>query len=155
MTGLPEPIADEDRRALEQELAQLRVEREAVGRTLRDHDSDEIGDHADQADELQRADLAAKLDDRIAEIRLRLEQAAVAGPPRTDAVGVGTSLTVRFDDGATRAVRIGELADELDEALVTSDSPLGLALMGHRAGETVRYDTPAGPASAQVLSIDG
>ncbi|GAA1983967.1 GreA/GreB family elongation factor [Kitasatospora viridis] len=154
MTGLPEPIADDARRALEQELAQLRAERAAVGSTLRGHDADEVGDQADQADELQRADQANRLDRRIAELQVRLEQAAVAGPPRTDAIGVGTSLTVRFDDGTTRSVQIGELANELDDSLVTSDSPLGLALLGHRAGDTVRYTTPVGNAAAEVLSID-
>lgn len=35
MTGVPEPISPEAREALEQELAQLRIERDAVAATLK------------------------------------------------------------------------------------------------------------------------
>ena len=37
--------------------------------------------------------------------------------------------------------------------LVTYDSPLGKALLGRRAGETVNYETPGGAASAVVLAV--
>ncbi|MFE2913513.1 GreA/GreB family elongation factor [Kitasatospora indigofera] len=153
MTGLPEPISPAARTALEQELATLRTERETVAATLRGTDADSAGDLADQADELQRAAEAARLDSRIAVIEARLAQAAVAAPPPPGVVGVGSTVTVRFSDGATRSVHLGEIADAADNALVTADSPLGRALLGHGAGETVSYRTPEGPASAVVVSV--
>ncbi|QMU71271.1 hypothetical protein [Streptacidiphilus sp. P02-A3a] len=63
MTGEPEPISQTARRALEQELTDLRSERETVAATLRDHDP---GNAGDQADELQRATGLTRLDDRTA-----------------------------------------------------------------------------------------
>jgi len=153
MTGVPEPISPETRRALEDKLAELRAEREAVATTLQGTGDDSAGDRADQADELQRAADAARLDARIGEITVRLRQAAVAAPPPGDVVGVGSSLTVRFSDGTEEAVQIGELANELEETLVTADSPLGHALLGHRAGDSVTYETPVGRATAEVVSI--
>jgi transcription elongation GreA/GreB family factor len=68
-------------------------------------------------------------------------------------VGVGSTVTVRFADGTSRSVEIGQLAHDLDQELVTSDSPLGHALLGRRAGDSVSYRTPAGPATAVVVSI--
>lgn len=53
MTGGPEPISAVAREAFERELAQLRTDRAAVAATLRG--GKEVGDQADQADELQRA----------------------------------------------------------------------------------------------------
>ncbi|MEU7699614.1 GreA/GreB family elongation factor [Streptomyces sp. NPDC014891] len=153
MTGGPEPISAAAREALQGELDDLRTEREAVAVTLRDGGGDQTGDRADQADELERGDDLDRLDRRIDEIEGRLREADVAGAPPTDAVGVGSSVTVRFDDGTESTVQIGEVAAVLDRTMVTADSPLGSALLGHRAGDTVRYVTPEGPATAVVLSL--
>ncbi|MEU6508936.1 GreA/GreB family elongation factor [Streptomyces sp. NPDC046942] len=151
MTGDPEPISATARRALEQELADLRDERRLVAGTVRD--TAEVGDSADEADELRRADQLDRLDRRIEDITVRLRQAAVAGPAPTDAVGVGSTVTVRFPDGSVETLQVGEVAEALDQNLVTVDSPFGQALLGHRPGDTVRFRTPGGPASAVVVSI--
>ncbi|MFE7490825.1 GreA/GreB family elongation factor [Kitasatospora sp. NPDC057965] len=151
MTGAPEPISDAGRTALERELAELRTERAAVAATL--SGDDQPGDPADQADELQRVDELDRLDDRITGIEGRLREAAAAGAPSTECVGVGSTVTLRFADADEMTVRIGELAEELDPELVTADSPLGRVLLGRRAGETVEYEAPGGPTTALVLSI--
>ncbi|MBP0449052.1 GreA/GreB family elongation factor [Kitasatospora sp. RG8] len=151
MTGQAEPISAVAREALERELAGLRTDRAKVAATLRG--GEEVGDRADQADELQRATEVDRLDARIAVIDGRLRQATVAGPPDTDAIGVGSTVRVRFADGTETTVQVGELAEALDRTLVTTDSPLGRALLGHRVGETVDYEAPTGPATAVVLSL--
>ncbi|MEU7517300.1 GreA/GreB family elongation factor [Streptomyces sp. NPDC042898] len=153
MTGGPEPLSDVAREAFTRELADLRTEREAVAVTLRDGGGDQVGDRADQADELQRVTELQRLDARIAEIEGRLREGAVAGPPSTDTVGVGSTVTLRLADAMEATVQIGEVAEALDATMVTADSPLGSALLGHRAGDTITYDTPGGPATAVVLSL--
>ncbi|WP_406432315.1 GreA/GreB family elongation factor [Streptomyces sp. NBC_01589] len=151
MTGGPEPISDAAREALERELADLRAERETVAATLRG--GERVGDRADEADELQRGTELDRLDTRIAETDGRLREAAVAGPPRTDEVGVGSTVTVRFADATETTVQFGEVAEALDRTLVTADSPLGRALLGRRAGDTISYETPEGRSTAVVLSL--
>ncbi|MGW6899016.1 GreA/GreB family elongation factor [Streptomyces sp. NBC_01718] len=151
MTGGPEPISDVAREAMERELADLRAERETVAATLRG--GERVGDRADEADELQRGTELDRLDTRIAEVGGRLREAAVAGPPRTDRVGVGSTVTVRFADSTEATVQIGEVAEVLDRTLVTADSPLGRALLGSRAGDTIGYETPEGRSTAVVLSL--
>ncbi|WP_329625073.1 GreA/GreB family elongation factor [Streptomyces sp. NBC_01255] len=153
MTGGPEPLSAITRAAFERELADLRAERETVAVTLRDGGGDQVGDRADQADELQRVTELQRLDARITDIDARLREGSVAGPPNTDEVGVGSSVTVRFADGVETTVQIGEVAEVLDATMVTADSPLGRALLGHRAGDTVTYDTPEGRTSAVVLAL--
>ncbi|MCS0602757.1 GreA/GreB family elongation factor [Streptomyces sp. LP11] len=151
MSGAPEPISAAAHRALEQELADLRDERRLVSGTLRQNG--DVGDEADQADELRRADELDRLDRRIDVITERLRTAAQAGPARTDEVGVGSTVTVRFPDGSEETLRIGEAAEALDQTLVTADSPLGRALLGRRPGDPVRYGTPDGDATVVVVSI--
>ncbi|MFJ3664924.1 GreA/GreB family elongation factor [Streptomyces sp. NPDC090106] len=154
MTGGPEPISAAARTAIERELSDLRTERDTVLSTLRDGGGDESGDRADQADELERATELARLDRRIAELDGRLREAAVAGPASTDRVGVGSSVTVRFSDGTDTTVRLGEIAEAHDPTLVTVDSPLGRALLGHHAGDVVEYVAPGGRTSATVVSVN-
>jgi transcription elongation GreA/GreB family factor len=151
MTSEAGPISAEARRALEQELADLHAERNAVAATLGDTDS--AGDTADQADELQRATQLDRVDARITEITVRLDGAAEAGPPRTDVVGPGSTATVRFADGAQETVQIGDVAEPLDQTLVTTESPFGRALLGHRVGDSVSYEAPEGRTTVTVLSL--
>ncbi|MFJ3415955.1 GreA/GreB family elongation factor [Streptomyces sp. NPDC086082] len=152
MPSEPAPISDAARHALQQELADLHTERGTVAATLQDSDS-VVGDKADEADELQRADELRRLDDRISEVTTRLSEADVAGPPSTSMVGVGSTVTVRFSDGSVETVHIGETAAASDQMLVTADSPLGRALLGRGAGDTVSYDAPEGQAAAVVVSV--
>lgn len=151
MSGEPRPISATARRALEQELADLRTERNADAATLQDNP--DTGDRADQADELRRLDVIGRLDDRIEEITVRLRQADDAGPPSTVEVGMGSTVTLRFADGTTTTVDIGEVAEPRDPTMVTYDSPLGSALLGHRAGDTVTYEAPDGETTVSIMSL--
>ncbi|MFF1358365.1 GreA/GreB family elongation factor [Streptomyces sp. NPDC058297] len=151
MSGEPEPMSAVERRALEKELADVTAERDADAGTLQD--TTEVGDRADQADELIRSDETHRLDARIDEIKVRLREAADAGPPGTDVVGVGSTVEVRYSDGSVATVQIGEGAAVLDQTLVTADSPLGSALLGARPGDSVSYDAPDGRATVTVVSL--
>ncbi len=58
------------------------------------------------------------------------------------------------DDMAERFV-VGHLEEQVDGAgLVSPSSPLGKALQGATAGETVTYDAPNGSMTVKVLSVD-
>ncbi|MYU25071.1 GreA/GreB family elongation factor [Streptomyces sp. SID8352] len=151
MSGEPEPISAEARRAVRRDRDDLRTERDAVAATL--GDADAPGDEADRADELRRADRLRRIDDRLDELTERLRRADTAGPPREDVIAVGTTVRVRFGDGTERTLSIGETATPEDLDVVTADSPLGLALLGHRAGARVDYRTPGGPDTATVVSL--
>ncbi|MGO4636191.1 GreA/GreB family elongation factor [Streptomyces sp. 2RAF24] len=151
MTDGPQPLSTDDLRELERELAELRAARAKVAATLPDDDM--VGDQADTAEELDRATDVARLDQRIDEIEARLRTASVAAPPPSDTVGLGSTVTVRFADGSEATVTVGELAEAPDLNLVTTDSPLGRALLGHGAGDTVTYRTPEGTTTATVVSL--
>ncbi|WUS95600.1 GreA/GreB family elongation factor [Streptomyces sp. NBC_00708] len=155
MNGGPEPISAAARQALERELKDLRDERATVAATLRDGGGDETGDRADQADELERGTELVRLDARISAIEVRLRTASAAGAPPAGVVGVGSTVSVRFPDGTEATFHIGEIADAEDRSLVTADSPLGRALLGRRARDTVSYEAPDGTTDLVVLSVGG
>ncbi|MCZ2527093.1 GreA/GreB family elongation factor [Streptomyces sp. NPDC059506] len=149
------PLTPAARRGLEDELEQLRRQRDEVARILAGG-TDSPGDSVDQARTIEAMDRLAWLEDRIREVSDRLEAARSApapGPAQPgDVVTVGSTVTLEYSDGTTATLRVGDIAEDLGEGnLITPDSPLGLALLGRRTGETVGYDAPEGRLSVRVL----
>jgi transcription elongation factor GreA len=142
------PLSAGARRQLEEELAQLREQRAAASPGL-----DELGgpgDSADQADVLERAEVAAWLDRRIADV----EDVLARGYPAESGIANGTKITLRFEDGSEDSLQVVGVAGEGDAAgSVTTDSPLGQALQGRKKGDEITYRTPGGEITATVVSI--
>ncbi|MGH3094487.1 MAG: GreA/GreB family elongation factor [Streptosporangiales bacterium] len=151
MTDDRAPISADERRGLEQELATLRGEREELATSLRGTDA--AGDTGDQANRMERAMQMDPLDGRIREIDDRLRYAGTAAPSSGDVIGVGSAVDVRFADGAEETLHVGDVPEEADQTLVTADSPLGQALLGSRAGDTVTYEAPDGQETVVVASL--
>jgi transcription elongation GreA/GreB family factor len=152
---IPARGLDPDARAqLERELAALRDQRGSLGT---DRDEQGLGDRADDAENLQRLDEAALLDDRIAEITRLLATGKPHGGVSRPGLPDGTMVTLRHGDGAVETLRLVADTDTVtpgkEDSTLTLDSPLGKALVGHRAGETVSYRTPGGVRRAEIVSL--
>jgi transcription elongation GreA/GreB family factor len=69
----------------------------------------------------------------------------------------GTMVTLRFPDGDIATVRIISIPEQApadDQTdVVTAASPLGQALLGRQAGDTVTYRGPDGNRRAEVLAV--
>jgi transcription elongation factor GreA len=149
------PLTDDGRDRVAAELTELSQRRERMAAELKG-DEDTVGDRGDAADEIQRADELAALDDRIAELNWILR----GGVPASEASGRlpdGTELTLRFPDSGVVHVRVVALPDEAsagsDDATLTADSPLGVALAGHRPGDTVTLSTPKGQQRVELVDM--
>ncbi|MEC3979558.1 GreA/GreB family elongation factor [Amycolatopsis sp. H20-H5] len=136
------------RRQLEKELADLRTQRAAMAAGL--GEQERTGDAADQADVLDRAESAAWLDRRISDVAAKLEH----GGRNSSLLPDGTTVKLRFADGDEDELQVITIPGEDSTAsVVTSDSPLGLALVGAKEGDEIKYRTPGGEAKATVLSL--
>lgn len=66
-------------------------------------------------------------------------------PSDPRSVVLGDTVTVSFPDGETdRYVVVDPLEAPLDDRWISSDSPLGRALLGRRVGEVVEVAAPGG-----------
>ncbi|OLT44586.1 nucleoside diphosphate kinase regulator [Saccharomonospora sp. CUA-673] len=139
------------RERLEQELETLRQQRESLAPRLGE---DPLGDSADQADLLERAESVSKLDRRIAEITDLLHGGPSAEQDQ-NLLPSGTRVTLKFADGDVEDMVIVAFAAEADDEFssVTADSPLGRAIAGHGKGDTITYRTPAGQVTAEIVSL--
>ena len=70
-------------------------------------------------------------------------------------VGFGTAVTIRnLDSGeVNRFQMVGPWESDVSDGKLSVDSPVGRGVMGHREGDEVLVDTPSGPRSFRVLSI--
>lgn len=148
-----EPAA---RAQLERELARLRDQRAELAPAP---DDDRAGDNADQAVALERDDDLSFLDSRITEIGELLARGPQAAGTSDEPGGLpdGTEVTVRYADDTVDTLRVVASVQEIrdDDAIgvLTSDSPLGRALVGCRVGGVVTYDTPDGGTRVRLLDL--
>jgi transcription elongation GreA/GreB family factor len=153
--AVPKGLADASRDRINAELARLRERRDRLEGEVRD-DRGAVSDHADAADAIQRADELASLDERISELDRLLQ----TGPPRSDGTGTlpgGTEVTLRFPDGSIVKMQVVSVREEApiggEAETLTAGSPLGMALAGRQAGDTITYKTPHGKISVELLEL--
>ena len=95
---------------------------------------------------------------KIRELEQRLRTAQVAGDSAVPKDMVFLGATVRLKDIASGKMQkyklVGNMTDDDgDHIEVTSSSPLGVALMKARVGETVRADLPKGEKRFEIVEI--
>ena len=116
-----------------------------------------FGDLSENSEYDEAKNEQAKVEARIAEIEAILKNAKIIVEEEFDAdsIHVGSKVKiyeVEYDEesvyhlvGSTEAdPRTGKISDE---------SPIGRAIIGHKAGETVDAETPAGIAKIKILEI--
>ena len=152
--GASDFVAAEHAR-LESELADLRRRRDELLSDLRG-DQATVGDRGDAAEALQRAEDLGLVEEQIN----RLTWLLAGGSSTVEGqLPNGTSVTLRFpDDDADITMRVVNFIEETpagaEDTTLTSDSPLGLALYGRKAGETITYRTPRGELQVKLLAIE-
>lgn len=147
-------FAGQERSRIEEELADLRRRRDQLRAELQD-DADTVGDRGDAADALQRSEDLAGIDEQIGKLTWLLAGGNADTPGQ---LPNGTTVTLRFPGDEPVRMRIIHFLEETpageEDTTLTSDSPLGLALFGRRAGETVTYSTPRGELQVDLLAIE-
>lgn len=147
-------VADAARENLAAELDRLRQRRDNLEAEVKD-DRGMIGDHGDAAEAIQRAEELVVLGDRINELDRRMR----TGPSHSDdeMLPGGTEVTLRFADGEVVTMHVISIVEETpagrEAETLTSHSPLGQALAGHKAGDTVTYSTPQGESQVELISL--
>jgi transcription elongation factor GreA len=142
---------------LRKELAELKEEgRPRIAeRLLRAREHGDIRENADYD--------AAKNDQGMMEARIRdlehmLKDPDILEASEGDEVGPGTLVTLRLVDEEDIEEETYLLALSAEERApgvrtVTSNSPLGSALMGRKVGEQVTYEAPGGVFTYEVVSF--
>ena len=98
-----------------------------------------------------------KLYSRIAELKDLIENAVIDNSTATaGTVGHGSVVKVRDleDDSVLEYQIVGSQDANPMQGRVSSDSPFGLGLLGHKKGETITVEAPAGTLRFEILEIN-
>ena len=87
------------------------------------------------------------LERRITILRSRIENAVVVEHAADGVVGVGSLVEVEDEQGDRFEVEISSIGG------VSTESPLGGALIGARVGDSVEVNAPKGSWNARVVSV--
>lgn len=141
-------LTPEGLKKLENELEELKRRRLVVAARL--HDARELGDLSENGEYQAAREEQGQLERRIAAIEATLQRARVVDHRDADpgAVAVGSWVEVEVDDpeDPDREVLMIVGPSEADPASgrISYQSPVGSALMGRKAGETVEVKLPGG-----------
>ncbi|MDO5328291.1 MAG: transcription elongation factor GreA [Clostridia bacterium] len=115
-----------------------------------------FGDLSENAEYDEAKDEQAKLEADIIELEAALRNVIVIdGEISTDAVNVGTTVRVVYlDDGEEEEFTIvGARESDPMNNKISNESPVGVALLGHKSGETVSVEAPDGAYELKILEI--
>ncbi|MBR0219693.1 MAG: transcription elongation factor GreA [Clostridia bacterium] len=115
-----------------------------------------FGDLSENAEYDEAKDEQAKLEADIVELEAALRNVIVIdGEISTDAVNVGTTVRVLYlDEGDEEEFTIvGARESDPMNNKVSNESPIGVALLGHKMGETVSVEAPDGAYELKILEI--
>lgn len=124
------------------------------------HEAKEAGDISESSAYEDAKNEQAKVEGQILELERLLSVAevmtadmhgALEGPP---VVGIGMQVEVQSVSGAERTFKIVETFEADPKAgLISDQSPVGKALMGHKEGDEVSVSTPGGVTIYIIRSV--
>jgi transcription elongation factor GreA len=140
---------------LQEDLAMLRDVR-LPELTDRIQTSNEEGDVSDNSEFEELKDEMMRVEARIAEIEYNLlhakivEKDGIAG-----VVGFGSSVTIKDQDGYVETwTLVSHQEQDTRRGTISTESPVGKALMGKKVGESAEVETPAGIFVYTVEKVD-
>lgn len=124
------------------------------------HEAKEAGDISESSAYEDAKNEQAKTEGEILQLERLLAMAEImtddmhgtqVGPPT---VRIGMQVEVMADSGAVRTFKIVETFEaDPKNSLISDQSPVGKALMGHQVGEHVTVSTPGGVTNYTIQSI--
>lgn len=116
----------------------------------------ELGDLSENGDYHAAKEEQGKMAGRIAHLANLLEHGVIVDGSATDKVQPGVIVTLRYegDDDVERYL-LGSIEERVEGVDVMSPgSALGQALVGHKVGETIAYETPTGATlNVEIVSV--
>ena len=150
-------ISAERLEELKQELTYLKTVREKeVAELIKEARS--FGDLSENSEYDEAKNEQGKLYSRMAELEEILSNYTIIDDSEksADMIHVGTTVVVKdmeFDEEETYEIVGSQEADPMN-GRISEESPFGKALLGHKVGEEVVVEAPAGNLHYQILKIE-
>lgn len=117
----------------------------------------QMGDLSENADYHKAKEDQAFLEGRIRELEYLLKNAIIVegNHSNPEAVDIGVHVTIQEDSEPPETYHlVGAKEADPRNGRISNESPIGRALLGHRVGDIVTAETPAGNITFKIIRID-
>ncbi len=141
---------------LQEELEDLRTKkRQEIAERL--HEAMEGGELIENAEYEAAKNEQAFVEGRIKELEMLLATARIISDENhaSEVVQVGSKVTIQEEGSEPEAYYIvGAAEANPAQGKISNESPLGKALLNHRAKDLVQVDAPAGSFAVEILKVE-
>jgi transcription elongation factor GreA len=114
----------------------------------------EFGDLSENSEYDAALEDQSLIENRIAELENTLKRVKViADTHKNDFVVIGSTVTVEMDGEVDEFTIVGRVEADPSKKRISNESPLGSAILGAKAGETVEVATPIVRYKCKVIEI--
>jgi transcription elongation factor GreA len=142
---------------LEAELTELSTRgRVEIARKI--ESARELGDLSENGDYHAAKEEQGKMEGRIRHLEALIKDAEIVEGGSTEVVDAGSIVDIQYEgDDESERYLIGSIEERhTDLEVMSPGSPLGKALLGHRVGEVVDYETPTGKVlKVEIVGLEG
>jgi len=149
---MPQYISREGFQEHQKELEDLKIKRQEIA--LRLEEAKALGDLSENQEYISAREAQAFNEGRILELEQLLKEAVLIDKTKKCSTAqIGSSVSVKYNGSEKKFTIVG--SEEASPAIgkISNESPLGKAFLGHKAGETVEAETPAGKVKYHIISV--
>lgn len=144
-------ITEVGKRELEAELETLKGRRGEIADKIAE--ARNYGDLSENADYDTAREDQALVETRIAEIEDILANAEIIKARKGSSVGVGSTVELKCNGKTVVYTLVGPVEADPLEGKISNESPIGVALMGKKVGESAAITTPKGEVVYEIVKI--
>lgn len=144
-------ITDAGKKELETELAELKSRRGAIADKIAE--ARDYGDLSENAEYDSAREEQGLVESRIAEIEDVLLNAEIIATTRSSSVKLGSKVELKTGTKTVSYHVVGPVEADPLAGKISNESPIGLALMGKKIGETATISTPKGEIKYKVVKV--
>ena len=149
-------LTAEGEERLRKELEKLKGPvREEIAKRL--HAAVELGDLSENADYITTKEEQGFIEGRIQELEMILKNKIIIDEMEisTDEVGIGNRVTIQEENSEPETYHlVGSQEADPRKMVISHESPIGKALIGHHEGDKITAEIPAGTIIFKILKIE-
>lgn len=154
MTEKDQYLTQEKYDELQKELQELKsTKRKEVAENLEYAKS--LGDLSENAEYHEARAMQAELEDRINKIEAILRTAKIVSDSYSEKIRIGAEVVLEKEGGKDKITYtiVGSEEADISKAKISSNSPLGSAILGKKKGDKAVIQTPKGKTSYTIVSV--
>ncbi|HRQ86642.1 MAG TPA: transcription elongation factor GreA [Candidatus Saccharibacteria bacterium] len=144
-------ITAEGKKELELELEELKAKRGDVAEKIAN--ARDFGDLSENAEYDAAREEQGLLETRIAEIEDILSNAEIIKGGKRSTIGLGSTVDLKVGSKQITYIVVGSVEADPLEGKISNESPIGVALLGKKEGDSATISTPRGDVTYKIVGV--